>query len=153
MKSIQNIVDLASKYNEAFDSSNERTNLWNGSKRKIVYDTLSKICTELDSQVPFFSNNIYVISNDPDDIYIKSGSVSVPLQKEHEEGFQIHFLRQSNGVIYALAYGHSSGSKAGGYELAVIKDLNKISEEYVMELVYNGIENVMSSSYLFLGDD
>ena len=155
MKSVEDILNLSKKYLNGHANMNLRFKRWREVAYPIVKNTLYNITRELTAQNEYFKNNLYVVDGNPDvGIYLKSGKVIVPVPGEnfYEEGFQIHFSQVSNGTINVFIKEHAIEKEGNYFAIALIDDPLKLTEEYVIELVYNGLEMVYKTSFLYAGD-
>lgn len=153
MKDIDKIVTLTQEYLNAHNRMNERSLKWNDNKFDLVKNTLDKICAEITDKNDFFKSNLYV-NSDENNVVLRAGQIMVPLEANNssEKGFEISFLKISNGKIYAYFKNHTINSSDNGTQLYLFDNLDDITENKIIELVYDGIEKAMKSSFLFIGD-
>lgn len=153
MEGIDKILKLTGEYQNAHNLMNERFSIWENDKSAFLKDTLIKISSAISAQNDFFKNNVYVDSDD-NNISIKSGEILLPFDENNlsENGFHIGFSRISNGKVYVYFHRHTVLGLGEDEQLFLFDNLEDISEAKIIELVYEGIEKAMSSSFLFTGD-
>ncbi|TPN85805.1 hypothetical protein [Aquimarina algicola] len=153
MNGIDQIVELSKEYLNAHNRMNERFKKWNENKFDVVKSTLNKVREQLINENDFFVNNLYVNSDEnKTQVSLRAGQTIVPNSEKFEKGFEINFFQINNGKIYACYYNNSIDKNSISNELFLFDNLEEITEEKVLELVYDGIKKSMKSSFLFNGD-
>ncbi|WP_299106069.1 hypothetical protein [uncultured Tenacibaculum sp.] len=150
MYQIEKIVELSKEYQEALFLMNQRLSLWNESKSSLILSTLSSIKDRIIAENDFFKKNLYTEKiNHGKLIVLRAGNIPVTISNEVEQGFSIQFHLHINGKVI-VGYTNNSISENNGFNiLKTYEDLNLITEEEILKLVYEGIEKSMQSSFLF----
>jgi len=154
MKTIDNIIEITTQFLNGHDKANERYNLWKNEKFQFVVDVVEKIATKIIASNDFFKSNLYVNYDSELKNYItlRSGNNYIPLSNEASESFEITFLQISNGKIYVYAKPYKSDQNFNNIELDIVSDVGVINENWIIETIYNGLDEVKKYSYLFIGD-
>jgi len=153
MATINDIIEESKKYLDGYSEQVKRFNAWRTSLPTIK-TSLDKICNAVIANNDYFKSNLFVGgASESTGVFIKSGSVSVPLSNgASEQGFQINFVPLANGRVLVFANGHSTSSNGQQINIELIDDPSILTESKVTELVLKGIETVRKTSYLFMGD-
>jgi hypothetical protein len=155
MANLNQILEISNEYLNAHDRMNARFLQWttNGTF-EVVRSTLNKIVQTIQDQNDYFKSNLYVVGEVPlQGVSLKSGKMPYPLTDgEIEQGFQIHFEPLANGKIHVYAIGHEQRDRQNYHTLEVISDLSEISDQKVIDLVYDGLKIVKNTSFLFIAE-
>ena len=153
MKTFEDILELSKQYLEAHAKQTTRFKAWQ-EVLPTIKKTLDTICNLLIANNGYFKNNLYVIQQLAEgDVYIKSGSMLVPISNNgSENGFQIHFSQLSNGKALVYAFGHSITTTPTQINIEIIDDPTVLTEQKIIELVFQGLNAVLRTSYMFIGD-
>ena len=150
MKEIKDIIAISKQYGKEFKDANDRRQLWNQSVKGIVKSTLDEIASKIIENEIFFASNLYVEDED-NTLSLTSGKVRIPGRKDLEDGFSIHFWLLPNGKLKVTTWGHSRTENAESIDNIVVSDLKTVDRDLIIEIIYNGIEKAIKTSYFFLG--
>lgn len=152
MKDINNILEIAQKYNEAYKMKAIRLQNWSEQTKEFVRQTLQELCKQISINNYFFQGNISVDTLNKS-VCLMSGQITVPSDTTlFENGFEIHFMPLQNGKIHVYAIEHSISSEGMIHPIEIINDCLTLTEEKITDLVFIGLEKIYKSSFLFIGD-
>lgn len=156
MKNIQDIITLSKKYDEAFDRRNERLKVWAETTLPFVKGVLNNLSLAMIEEVKFYNANLQVSGHENvplKGVSILCGTQRVTITDEVEVGFHIQFSPANNGKIHIIAFPHNLNQNDVAGEIIALVDPEELTNERIVDFVYQGINKVQSSSQLFYGYD
>lgn len=147
MKTSADLLELTNRYYTAHEESNKRLEAWHDGVKTSLFNILNKIKLDIENNNKYFASNLSVIKLDePQRIIFQSGNTP----GVNERGFQIYFDLLTNGKVVVYAATHAVGNNQVSYgKIATVTDLQSLTEQFVCDLLYQGIERIHKTSFLF----
>lgn len=154
MKTIDDIVEISNQFLEEHNKANERNHIWKNEKFQLVINVVETITSRIISSNDYFKSNLYVDYDGQNKNYItlRSGNNFIPLSNQASESFEITFLQISNGKIFVFAKPHKTDQSFSNIQLDLVSEVKEINENWVIETIFKGLDEVKKYSYLFIGD-